>query len=90
MSIEILKVSSKTNPKKTAGAISAILNRESELHIHSIGAGALNQAVKAVIIARGMIATSGFDLVVIPAFTQIFINTEERTAIKLIIQKKEI
>jgi len=56
--------------------------------LQAIGAGALNQALKAVIIARGYVAPSGIDLICIPAFTDIEINGEERTAIKLIIQAR--
>jgi stage V sporulation protein S len=53
-----------------------------------IGAGALNQAIKAIAIARGFVAPGGIDLVCIPAFTDIAINGEERTAIKLIIEPR--
>ncbi len=56
--------------------------------IQTIGAGALNQAIKAVAIARGFVAPSGIDLICIPAFTDIIIDGEERTAIKLIIQPR--
>jgi stage V sporulation protein S len=53
-----------------------------------IGAGALNQAVKAIAIARGFVAPSGIDLVCIPAFTDIMIDGEERTAIKLSVESR--
>ena len=53
-----------------------------------VGAGAINQAVKAIAIARGFVAPSGIDLVCIPAFTDIVIDGEERTAIKLIVQPR--
>lgn len=56
--------------------------------MQAIGAGAINQAIKAVAIARGFVAPSGVDLVCIPAFTDIQIDGEERTAIKLIVQPK--
>jgi stage V sporulation protein S len=56
--------------------------------MQAVGAGALNQAVKAVAIARGFMAPSGVDLVCIPAFSDIFIDGEERTAIKLIVQPR--
>lgn len=89
MSIEVLKVSSSTNPKKTAGAISSILKRDPEVHVHTIGAAALNQAIKAIIIARGMLAISGLDLNIVPAFTQIMIDDKEKTGIKLVVQRVE-
>ena len=56
--------------------------------IQAVGAGAINQAVKAIAIARGFIAPSGKDIVCIPAFTDIQIDGEERTAIKLIVQPR--
>ena len=87
--MEILKVSSKSNPSKVAGAIAGILRkRKNELEIHTIGAGSLNQGVKAVAIARGFVAPSGKNLVIIPAFSDIQIDGEEKTAIKLIVESK--
>jgi len=56
--------------------------------VQAIGAGAINQAVKAVAIARGFVAPSGLDLVCIPAFVDVVIDGEERTAIKLIVQPR--
>ena len=58
------------------------------VEIQAVGAGALNQAIKAVAIARGFVAPSGKNLVCIPAFSDIAIDGEERTAIKLIIEAK--
>ena len=81
----ILKVSSKSNPNSVAGAIAGVLRERGNAEIQAIGAGALNQAIKAIAIARGFVAPGGVDLVFIPAFTEILINNEERTAIKLIL-----
>ena len=86
--MEILKVSSKSIPTKVAGAIANILRLSNEVEIQTIGAGSLNQAVKAVAIARGFLAPSGKNLVCIPAFSDITIDGEERTAIKLIVEAK--
>ena len=72
--MEVLKVSSKSNPNS--------------VEIQAIGAGALNQAIKSVAIARGFVAPSGMDLVCIPAFTDIEIDGEQKTAIKLIIEPR--
>ena len=83
-----LKVSSKSNPNSVAGALANIIREKNEVEIQAIGAGALNQAIKAIAIARGFVAPSGKNLVCIPAFTDIVIDGEERTAIKLIIQSK--
>ncbi len=86
--MEILKVSSKSNPSKVAGALANIFREKGTVEIQTIGAGSLNQAIKAVAIARGFVAPSGKNLVCIPAFTDINIEGEERTAIKLIIEAK--
>ena len=86
--MEILKVSTKSNPSKVAGAIANIFRDSKTAKIQTIGAGSLNQAVKAIAIARGFVAPMGVNLVVIPAFSDIEINGEQKTAIKLIIEAK--
>ena len=85
---DILKVATKSNPNSVAGALAGVLRERGGAEIQAIGAGALNQAVKAVAIARGFVAPSGMDLICIPAFTDIEIDGEERTAIKLIVEPR--
>ena len=82
--MEILKVG--TN--KVAGALTNVYREKGVVEIQAIGAGALNQAIKGVAIARGFLAPSGVNLVIIPAFSDIKIDGEERTAIKLIVEAK--
>ncbi|MDS0524871.1 MULTISPECIES: stage V sporulation protein S [Clostridium] len=86
--MEVLKVSTKSNPNSVAGALAAIIKEKNIVEIQAVGAGAINQAVKAIAIARGFVAPSGKDIVCVPAFTDIEIDGEERTAIKLIIQPR--
>ncbi len=86
--MDILKVSAKSSPNAVAGALAGVLRENGHAEIQAIGAGALNQAVKAVAIARGFVAPSGMDLVCVPAFTDIEIEGEERTAIKLIVSPR--
>jgi len=86
--MEILKVSSKSNPSKVAGAIANIYREKGSVEIQTIGAGSLNQAIKAIAICRGFVAPTGDNLVVIPAFSDIVINGEQKTAIKLVIESK--
>lgn len=86
--MEILKVSSKSNSSKVAGAIANIFREKGCVEIQTIGAGSLNQAIKAICIARGFVAPSGVNLVCIPAFTDIEIDGLEKTAIKLIVEAK--
>ena len=87
--MEILKVSSKSNPNSVAGALTNVFREKHQVEIQSIGAGALNQAIKAIAIARGFVAPSGVELICIPSFTDIIINGEERTAIKLVVLDKK-
>ena len=86
--MEILKVSTKSNPSKVAGAIANIYRESGRVEIQTVGAGSLNQAIKAIAICRGFVAPSGDNLVVIPAFNDITINGEQKTAIKLIVEAK--
>jgi len=86
--METLKVSSKSNPNKVAGAIANVIRERNSVEIQAVGAGALNQAIKAVAIARGFVAPSGMNLICIPAFSDISIEGEEKTALKLIIETK--
>ncbi len=84
----VLKVSSKSNPNKVAGAIAGVIREEGKAELQTIGAGSLNQAIKAVAITRGFVAPSGINLICIPAFVDLEIDGEERTAIKLIVEPR--
>ena len=86
--MEILKVSAKSNPNSVAGALAGVLRENGGAEIQAIGAGALNKAIKSIAIARGFVAPGGIDLVCVPAFTDIEIEGEERTAIKLIVEPR--
>ncbi len=86
--MEVLKVSSKSNPNAVAGALAGVVRERGGAERQVIGAGALNQAIKAVCIARGFVAPSGYDLICVPAFTDISINGEERTAIRLLVEPR--
>ena len=86
--MEVLKVSSKSNPNSVAGALAGVLREKGSAEIQAIGAGALNQAIKSIAIARGFVAPSGLDLICVPAFTDIEIDGEQKTALKLIIEPR--
>ena len=86
--METLKVSSKSNPSSVAGALANVFREKGSVEIQEIGAVALNHAIKSIAIARGFVAHSGKNLVCIPAFTDIVIEGEERTAIKLIVEAR--
>lgn len=86
--MEVLKVSAQSQPKSVAGALAAVLREKSIAELQAVGAGAVNQAVKAIAITRGFVAPNGIDLVVVPAFVEIVIDGEERTAIKFIVEPR--
>lgn len=87
--MEILKVSSHSTPTAVAGAIAGVIREQSAVEVQAVGAGAVNQAVKSIVVARGYLAPVGIDLVCTPAFASIEIGGEERTAIKLICEKRD-
>ncbi|WP_290776410.1 stage V sporulation protein S [Anaerofustis sp.] len=86
--MEVLKVSSGSNPNSVAGALAGVIRESDQAEVQAIGAGALNQAIKAIAIARGYVAPGGHDLVCIPAFTEVEINGSDRTGIKLIVRSR--
>ena len=86
--MEILKVSSKSNPSKVAGAIANIFRENKRVEIECVGAGALNQSIKAIIIAKGFLSPSGYELYIIPAFSDVVIEDVQKTAIKLVVEAK--
>ena len=84
--MEILKVSSKSDPNLVSGALVNVMKKVDKIEIHTIGAGALNQAIKAIAIARGHLMPGGFDLKCKPCFFEIEINKEIKTGVKLIVE----
>ena len=87
--METLKVSSKSNPSSVAGALANVFREKDSVEVQAIGAGALNQAIKAIAIARGFVAPAGVDLVCIPAFAEVEVEGENRTGMKLIIESRK-
>jgi stage V sporulation protein S len=86
--MELLKVSAQSKPKSVAGALAAVIREKGMAEIQAVGAGAVNQAIKAIAITRGYVAPNGIDLIAIPAFVEITIEQEERTAIKFIVEPR--
>ena len=85
----LLKISSESNPNSIAGALVAMIKEHKRAEMQAIGAGALNQAVKAVAIARGFAAPLGIDLICVPAFVDIELDGDKRTGIKLIVREEK-
>jgi stage V sporulation protein S len=86
--MDILKVSAKSSPNSVAGAIAGLVKENGRAEMQAIGAGAINQAVKAVAIARGFVAPTGVELVCSPAFTEVSIDNEDKTGIRFTIEQK--
>ncbi len=82
--MEVLRVSANSSPNSVAGAIASVVRDCGEAEIQAVGAGATNQAVKAIAVARGYLSPLGIDLICIPTFANVIINDQERTAIKFI------
>jgi stage V sporulation protein S len=88
ISTSVLKVSAKSNPNSVAGALAAVLRERETAELQAVGAGAINQAIKAVAIARSYLKTSQIDLVCVPSFIDVEINGNERTGISLAIERR--
>jgi len=85
----LLRVSVNSNPKAIAGAIAGIVRETGSAELQAVGAGAVNQAVKSIAIARGYVAPNGFDLTAVPAFSEVDIEGEMRTAIRFVVQQRD-
>ena len=86
--VKLLKVSSNSKPNSVAGAIAGMIRTDNRVQVQTIGAGALNQAVKGIAIARGFIAPTGQELICVPFFKDIEVNGEVKTAIVLTIESR--
>ena len=84
--MDIIKVSARSRSTSVAGAIAGICREHGRAEVQAIGAGAVNQAIKAIIIARGYLALDGIDVICIPVFTEVDIDGQERTAIRLVVE----
>ncbi len=84
----VLKVSAHSRPSSVAGAIAGVIREVGRAEVQSIGAGATNQAVKAIAIARSYLQEDGIEIVCIPSFAEVIIEQEERTAIRLVVEKR--
>ena len=87
-SAEVLKVSTRSRPSAVAGAIAGVIRDSGVAEVQSIGAGATNQAIKAVAIARSYLSEEGVDIVCTPSFIDVAIDAEERTAIRLLVERR--
>jgi stage V sporulation protein S len=86
--VTIIKVSSQSRTSAVAGAIAGVVREKRRAEVQAIGAGAVNQAVKAIAIARGYLQEDGLDVICIPEFTSVEIDGKERTALRLVVEPR--
>jgi stage V sporulation protein S len=86
--MEVLKVSATSKPVAVAGAIAGVVRTDGKVEVQAIGAGAINQAIKGIAIARGYVAPGGIELVCVPSFIDISIDGEDRTGIRLLVETR--
>ncbi|MBN1937556.1 MAG: stage V sporulation protein S [Anaerolineae bacterium] len=86
--MEIIKVSAKSRSTSVAGAIAGVVRESGRAEVQAIGAGAVNQAVKAVAIARNYLELDGIDVICLPSFVEVEIDGQERTAVKLTVEPR--
>jgi stage V sporulation protein S len=85
---DVLKVSARSRPSAVAGAIAGVVRESGRAEVQAIGAGAANQAIKAVAIAREYLAETGINAVCLPSFIDVVIEDEDRTALRLIVEPR--
>jgi stage V sporulation protein S len=86
--VDIIKVSARSRSTAVAGAIAGVVREYNRAEVQAIGAGAVNQAVKAVAIARGYLSDDDIDVIAIPFFTEVMIENQERTAVRLVVEPR--
>jgi stage V sporulation protein S len=85
---EILKVSSRSRPSAVAGAIAGVVRENGRAEVQAIGAGAANQAIKAVAIARDYLNETGIEAICLPSLVDLQIDEADRTAIRLVVETR--
>jgi stage V sporulation protein S len=86
--VNVIKVSAESRTSAVAGAIAGVVRESKRAEVQAIGAGAVNQAVKAVAIARGYLHEDGLNIICLPEFTTVSIDGKERTAIRLVVEPR--
>ncbi len=86
--MELIKVAANSRSTAVAGAIAGVIRERGRVDVQAIGAGAVNQAIKAIAIARGYLELDGIDIVCIPTFTEVEIDGQERTAVRFTVETR--
>jgi stage V sporulation protein S len=86
--MSIIKVSARSRTASVAGAIAGVIRESKRAEVQAIGAGAVNQAIKAIAIASGYLAEEGVHVICIPSFVEVAIDEQERTAVKIVVEPR--
>lgn len=86
--MNVIKVSARSRTAAVAGAIAGVMREAHRAEVQAIGAGAVNQAVKAIVIAKGYLAEEGVDIVCVPSFVEVLIDEQERTAVRILVEPR--
>ena len=84
--MDLVKVAANSRSTSVAGANAGIVRERGRVDVQAIGAGAVNQAVKAIAIARGYLELDNIEIACIPSFTEVLIDGKERTAMRLAVE----
>jgi stage V sporulation protein S len=86
--MNVIKVSARSRTAAVAGAIAGVMREAHRAEVQAIGAGAVNQALKAIVIAKGYLAEEGVEIICIPSFVEVLIDEQERTAIRILVEPR--
>jgi len=86
--MDVIRVAASSRSTAVAGAIAGVMREQEQVDVQAIGAGAVNQAIKAVTIARGYLELDGIDIVCVPSFVEVMIDDQERTAVRLCVERR--
>jgi len=86
--MDVIRVAAASRSTAVAGAIAGVMREQGQVNVQAIGAGAVNQAIKAVTIARGYLELDGIDIICVPSFVEVLIDGQERTAVRLSVEKR--
>ncbi len=86
--MSVIKVSARSRTAAVAGAVAGVIRESQKAEVQAIGAGAVNQAIKAIVIAKGYLAEEGVDILCDPSFVEVSIDGQERTAIRIVVEPR--
>jgi stage V sporulation protein S len=86
--MNVIKVSARSRTASVAGAIAGVIRESGRAEVQAIGAGAVNQAIKAIAIATGYLAEEDVHVVCVPSFVEVAIEDQERTAVRIVVEPR--